>query len=217
MRVVGRADGHRIDVGAREHLAIVRVRLNLRNRRCGAREQPLDARDRPPLGKKATVLLFARAVAGQPGELQLVAPDAQIGWTAENELRLRSILTELLSPDAPKRISGVREAIHVAGTLAGEGETQMFLATGDGSASSINVVRRPGEAAQWGVSFSEVLEGGKPPARETLAWYRLACFLPPALPTGVNLSETGRDKAQADADYALVMGELGPCPRARPR
>lgn len=178
-------------------------------------DMPLDARGKPPLGKKAIVLLFARAVPGQPGELQLVAPDAQIGWTADNELRLRAILSELLSPDAPKRIAGVREAIHVAGALAGEGETQMFLATSDGSASSINVVRRPGEAPVWGVSFSEVLEGGKPAARETLAWYRLACFLPPALPAGVNLSETAEDRVHADADYALVMAELGACPRAR--
>ncbi len=176
---------------------------------------PLDARGKPPRLKKAMVLLFARAAPGRPGELQLVAPDAQIVWDAASEAKLRAILTELLSPGAPAGITGVREAIHVPGTLAGEGETQMFLGTRDGSAASIAVRRQPGAAPSWGVSFSEVLDGGKPPPRETLAWYRLACFLPPALPRGVNLSETDADRAAADADYRLVRSELGACPRLR--
>ena len=161
------------------------------------------------------MLVFAREVPGRPGELQLVAPDAQILWDAGSEAKLRGILSELLTPGAPAGITGVREAIHVPGTLAGEGETQMFLGTRDGSAASIAVRRQPGAPPVWGVSFSEVLDGGRPPARETLAWYRLACFLPPALPRGVNLSETGEDRAAADADYRLVMGDLGACPRLR--
>jgi hypothetical protein len=65
------------------------------------------------------------------------------------------------------------------------------------------------------VSFSEAAEGGKAPPRETLRWYRLACFLPPALPRGTNLSESPGEKAQADADYQLVMRELGACTRLR--
>src|SRR5687767_8922682 len=45
---------------------------------------PLDARGRPPkLHKHSQFILLATAVAGRPGELRLVAPDAQIGWTAE--------------------------------------------------------------------------------------------------------------------------------------
>jgi hypothetical protein len=51
------------------------------------------------------------------------------------------------------------------------------------------------------------------PPRETLRWHRLACFLPPVLPRGANLSESPEEKAQADADYSLVMGALGACPR----
>lgn len=176
---------------------------------------PLDARGKPPAVVKKQVLLFASAVPGRPGELRLVAPDAQLLWDAASEVKLRAILTELLAPDAPARITGVREVINVAGALTGEGETQMFLATRDGSAASISVARRPGAPPVWGVSFSEVLEGGRPPLRETLRWYRLACFLPPALPAGVNLSESPQEKAQADADYRLVMHELGNCPRLR--
>ena len=176
---------------------------------------PLDARGRPPALNKKPVLLFAAPVAGRPGELRLVAPDAQVLWDAASEAQLRSLLTELLAPDAPARITGVREVIHVAGALAGEGETQMFLATRDGTAASIAVTRRAGAAPVWGVSFSEVAEGGSPPPRETLRWYRLACFLPARLPEEVNLSASPGEKAQADADYQLVVEGLGPCPRLR--
>ena len=37
---------------------------------------PLDAKGKPPALKKKSVVLFARTVPGRPGELQLVAPDA---------------------------------------------------------------------------------------------------------------------------------------------
>lgn len=176
---------------------------------------PLDARGKPPKLNKSQVLLFASAVPSRPGELRLVAPDAQVLWDAASELKLRDILAELLAPDAPARVTGVREAIHVAGNLAGEGETQMFLSTRDGTAASISVTRRPGAAPVWGATFSELAEAGAAPPRETLRWYRLACFLPPALPRGVNLSESAEDRAMADADYGLVRAGLGSCPRLR--
>lgn len=176
---------------------------------------PLDAKGKPPAIKKKPVLLFARAVPGRPGELQLATRDSQLLWDAASETRLRGILAELNTPGAPGRISGVREAIHVPGTLAGEGETQIFLSTPDGSAAAITVRRSPGAPPSWGASFSEVTDSGVPPPRETLAWYRLACFLPPALPRGVNLSDSAEDRAQAELDYRLVMAGLGPCPRIR--
>jgi hypothetical protein len=176
---------------------------------------PLDAKGKPPALTKKLLLLFASAVPGRPGELRLVAPDAQVLWDAASEAKLRAILTELLAPDVPPRISGVREAIHVAGSLAGEGETQMFLAAGRDGAASISVLRRPGAAPVWGVTFSEVAEAGSAPPRETLRWYRLACFLPATLPPGVNLSEGAEARAIADADYQLVMRGLWACPRLR--
>ncbi len=175
-----------------------------------------DARGKLPALKKQPVLLFARSVATKPGELQLVAPDAQILWTAETEARLRAIIAELLAPAAPGRISTVREAIFVPGTLAGEGETQMFLATPDGAPASITVTHHPGQAASWGVAFSEVLDASaRAPAPDTLAWYRLACFLPRELPAGANVSESDADRALAVEDYRFVLGQLGPCPRQR--
>jgi len=177
---------------------------------------PLDAKGKPPKLKKQDVLLFARPVAGHPGELQLVAPDAQLAWTEQTEAVLRSILGALVSPDTPGRITGVREIIYVPGTLAGEGETQIFLETADGSPASITVSHQPGMPPAWGASFSELVANvGQPPARETLEWYRLACFLPNSLPRGANLSETPASRSQAVADYRTVLGDLGVCRRDR--
>lgn len=181
---------------------------------------PLDARGKPPAMTKKQVLLFAGmapsgASGGRASELRLVAPDAHVPWDPASEAKLRAILPELLDAGAPPRITGVREAINVAGELADQSETQIFLAARDSGAAAISVARRPGAPPVWGVSFSEAAEGGKAPPRETLRWYRLACFLPPTLPRGTNLSESPGEKAQADADYRLVMGELGPCPRLR--
>lgn len=177
---------------------------------------PPDARGKPPAIKKKAVLLFATSAKGPTGDLQLAAPDAQILWTAETETKLRAVLAALVAPEAPPAVTRVREAIHVPGNLAGEGETQFFLETAKHSAASITVQHRPGAAPIWGASFSEVAAlVGSPPQRDTLAWYRLACFLPNRLPSGVNLSEGAGSRAQAEADYRMVLGELGTCTRTR--
>lgn len=179
-------------------------------------DMPPDARGKPPAIKKQAVLLFAASANGAAGDLRLAAPDAQILWHADTEMRLRTILADLVAPDAPPKVTGVREAIHVPGTLAGEGETQFFLDTDDRSAASITVQHRPGSPPAWGVSFSEVAaQVGNPPARDTLGWYRLACFLPNALPRAANISDTATNRARAEADYRTVLGELGACPRNR--
>ena len=176
---------------------------------------PLDIRGKPPAVKKKDVLVFARAVPGRPGELQLVSRNAQLALSPALDARMRSVLNELRAPGAPPRITGVREAIFVAGNLAGEGETQIFLATANNSAAAMIVNRRPGAAAVWSVSFSEVVDAaGTVPARDTLAWYRLACFLPPELPRAANLSGSRSDKLQAEADYRLAIGRLGECLRS---
>lgn len=177
---------------------------------------PLDARGKPPKLTKTSVLLFARPVPNRPGELQLVTPDAQVMSTPARDAQVRAIIGELLAPKAPTRIRGVREAINVAGDLAGESETQLFLTTTDGSPVAITVTRKPGEQPRWNVSFSEVVDSDtKPPVADTLTWYRLACFLPPRLPQGANLSESEAERTQAEADYQLVLQELGTCRRTR--
>lgn len=175
-----------------------------------------DAKGKAPKLAKQSVLLFANHVNGRPGELQLVAPDAQIAWNAPTEAKVVGILRELFAKDAPRRIKGVHEASFVPGNLAGEGETQVFLETADGEPAALSVLHHPGLPMHWGISFSEVVETeGRPPAKDTLTWYRLACFLPAALPAGVNVSATPEDKQQAEADYKAVIADLGPCGRAR--
>jgi len=177
---------------------------------------PLDAKAKLPKLAKRSVILFARPVADRPGELQLVAPTAQLLWDPALEPRVRAILAELYPPDAPQAISGVREAIHVAGALAGEGESQFFLATAGGGPAAITVSRPAEGGPRWTVSFSELVEtAAPPPARDSLAWYRLACFLPRQLPAGVNLSATPEDRQLASNDYRFVIEQLGPCPRLR--
>lgn len=177
---------------------------------------PLDARGKVANLKKRDVLLFARPVPGRPGELQLISPGAQMLWSEPLDARIRRILQALVSPDAPARVTGVRELLHVPGTLAGQGETQIFLTTQDGSAASLTVRHQPGAPAAWGASFSElVADVSRPPRPETLEWYRLACFLPNTPPPGANVSEGPAARQQAAADYRMVLGELGLCRRSR--
>ena len=175
---------------------------------------PLDSKGKLPKLKKTLALIFARPVAARPGELQLVSTAGQVAWSQPTEDRVRAILTELIAPGAPPRVTGVREVSFVPGNLIGEGETQIFLATEAGDPVSISVVHRPGEPRVWGVAFGEIVDqAALPPQRDTLAWYRLACFLPAGLSTATNLS--GDDDAQRKAaeDYRYVRGQLGPCPR----
>lgn len=177
---------------------------------------PRDAKGKPPKLGKRSVVIFARPVAARPGELQLVAPDAQILWDPMLEDRVKAILAELYAPGAPLRVTGVREAIHVAGALAGEGETQFFLATAAGEPAAITVTRAAGAPPRWTVSFSEVVEtDAPPPQRDSLTWYRLACFLPPLLPAGANVSGSPAERQAAGRDYRFVLDQLGPCARVR--
>ena len=179
-------------------------------------DAPLDAKGHPPPLKKQLVLVFAEPVVGPPGTLQLVAPDSQLPWSPELEARVAHLLAELAAPGAPPRVSGVREAMFVPGNLAGEGETQIFLATEGRTPAAITVVHERGKPTRWSVSFTEVVESsGAAPAADTLAWYRLACSLPDALPAQANVSEAPADRDAAVADYLLVRGQLGVCTRVR--
>lgn len=176
----------------------------------------LDARGRMPKLKKRTMVLFARPVAGRPAELQLVAPDAQVPIEHVGEARLRGLLAELLSADSPPVVTGVRDALHTPGNLAGEGETQIFLETEDGAPASIAVLRRPGQPTQWGLSTGELIDpDAQPPERDTLAWYRLACALPPRLPAAAQIATDPALREAAAHDYALVVRQLGRCERTR--
>lgn len=175
---------------------------------------PLDAKGKVPKLKKREYLLFARSVPGRVGELQLIAPSAQLAYTPALEARLRPILTELYAKDTPPRITGVSDALAVPGTLTGESESQIFLATDNGSPVSISVLRRPGQRPQWGVSWGEIIDSAaRPPAPESLRWFRLACALPAQLPSNANLARDADQRRLATGDYAFVRQALGPCER----
>lgn len=175
---------------------------------------PLDPKGKVPKLKKQEFLLFADAVAGRPGEVRLVAPEAQQPFTPDLEARLRPILTELYGAEVPPRITGISDALAVAGTLTGESETQIFLATETRAPVSITVLRRPGQRPQWGVSWGEIIDSAaRPPAPETLRWYRLACSLPAQLPSNANLARAPEERRLAAGDYAFVISQLGPCAR----
>jgi len=172
---------------------------------------PRNAKGNVPKLKKQQFLLFARP-GTRPGEVQLVSKDAQVAWTAATEQQVRTIVTELVSTGAPPAIKGIREVLHVRGNLQGEGETQVFLATSTGDPVSITVLRRPGLAPRWAVSLTEIVdEAAAPPKRDTLLWYRLACFLPREIPARALVSDTPADNDLARRDYNFVLEQLGPC------
>ena len=175
---------------------------------------PLDARGKPPKLRKKDVLLAGKMVPSRPGELQLATPTSQRLWTQDAEDRLRPVLSQLAAADAPPRITGIRDALSIEGTLAGESETQIFLNTETGDPVSINIVRRPGQAPDWGVSWSDIVDqSASPPQPETLEWYRLACFLPGTISPQVMLARDAESLARTREDYALVLRGLGPCGR----
>jgi hypothetical protein len=175
---------------------------------------PAPSANRIPKLKKARLILLARPIAGKPGTLQLVAKDAQFNWSQDLEARIRGILTEANAESRPPIITGVGHAFHVAGSIPGEGETQIFLKTADNRPVSLSILRRPGEDPRWSVALGEMVDdSAAAPPKDTLLWYRLACALPRSLPAD-SVSDQGADDAtQARADYQLVLKGLGPCDR----
>ena len=184
---------------------------------------PLDARGKPQkLKKKQSVLLFARPVAGatagsnSTGSVRLVAPDAQLPWDAATEAQLRAVLTELVKPGAPPAITGIANGFHVPGTLPGEGETQLFLNTSTGEPVSLTILTAADGSRRWAAAFGEIVDGSAAvPARNTLAWYRLACGLPRQLPLSKLAGTAPEDRRKAASDYGVVLGALGQCTRTR--
>lgn len=180
-------------------------------------DMPRDSAGKSPkLRKKSEFLILAAPVPGRPGELQLVAPDAQLAWSPALADRIRTILREASAADAPPRIIGVGKAFHVPGSLPGESETQLFLLAAGGRPISLSVLRRPGEQPRWAVALGEIVdEAAAPPAPDTLLWYRLACGLPHALPPASFADADAGNVEAIRADYRLVLDRLGPCVRTR--
>jgi hypothetical protein len=178
---------------------------------------PNDERGRAArLPRRGEYLLLAADVAGRPGELRLVAPDAQIPYSAAEADRFRAILRAAAARDAAPRITAVGRAFHVPGAIPGESETQLFLQTADQRPVSLTILRRPGEQPRWAVSLAEFVdETATTPAAGTLLWYRLACSLPRTLPRQSAGEASAGEWAAIQADYRLVIEGLGPCTRNR--
>ncbi len=177
---------------------------------------PFDPRGRTPNLKRQRVIAFGRGVAGRPDQVQLVTPDAQFAWTPALDQRVRDVVRDVLAPDAPPAITGIGNAFHVPGTLPGEGETQIFLQTTTGAPVSLLILRRPGEQRRWALSLGDIIdEAGGAPKPDTLAWYRLTCGLPAALPETSLQSQDADNAAIARDDFAFVRESLGRCDDGR--
>lgn len=178
-------------------------------------DAPLDSRGKLPRLKKAQVILFARPGV-RPGQVQLIARDAQIAATPATLATVKSVLADLVANGAPPRIIGVGDAFHVAGTVAGESETQIFLRTQKGDPVSLSILRRPGEPPRWAVALGEIVdEAARAPAPGGLLWYRMTCSLPQELPARSVRTLSVQEAEAARADYRFVMQSLGPCDRTR--
>ncbi len=174
-----------------------------------------DQRGKLPSLNKQRLFLMADYSA-TPGNIKLARPDALIQWSTGNEALLRAITKEAVQIDAPAQVNNVINAFHTAGTLIGDGETQIFLATANKQPMAITVVSVQGQAKVWSVSTSELIdEISNAPKKPSLLWYRLACGLPSKLADNIFESSDADARNAARADYAFVLKALGPCGRQR--
>lgn len=177
---------------------------------------PKDTKGKVPKLKKQRLFLLGSTVTGRPGEIRLSRPNALIRWSVANDALVRSITKEAVQIDAPQRITGITSAFHSAGTVLGEGETQIFLKTEKDQPLSLSILSRPGQEKRWAVSMAEVIDdSATAPAKFTLLWYRLACGLPRTLSSDLVEAADSDNAARAQADYKFVQDSLGPCGRKR--
>jgi hypothetical protein len=177
---------------------------------------PKDAKGKIPKLKKQRLFLLGSSVAGHPGEIRLSRPNALIQWSAANDILVRAITKEAVQIDAPEKITGITSAFYSAGTVIGEGETQIFLKTAKEQPLSLSVLSRPGEEKRWAVSTAEVIdESATAPTKFTLLWYRLACELPRSIAAEMVEAADSEGAAKVQADYNYILDSIGPCGRKR--
>ena len=197
-------------------MALIRGEGGIADRVRFVLDVPKDAKGKVPKLKKQRWFLFGSPVTGRTGEIRLSRPNALANFSPANDALVRRITQEAVLRGAPQRIIGVASAFHSPGTVLGEGETQIFLKTEKDQPVSLTVLSRPNQQKQWAVSTAEVIDSSATaPERSTLLWYRLACGLPPSLPTDRIETAGDQDAARAQADYKFVIDSLGPCGRKR--
>jgi hypothetical protein len=177
---------------------------------------PKNAKGKIPKLQKQRMYLFGRQVTGRPGEVQLARPNALALYSTTNDALVRAITKEAVQANAPRRITSVSGAFHSAGTVLGEGETQIFLKTDNDQPLSLTILSRPSQQKKWAVSTAEIIDASATaPQRFTLLWYRLACDLPRSLLSDRIEGASNADITRAQADYKFVIESLGPCGRKR--
>ncbi len=171
------------------------------------------ARARKPGLAGRIFLAFARTT-GQINQLQLVNSGALVEWSAANEALARKVIADATAAGATPALIGITSAFHSSGAVLGEGETQIFLQTANGTPISLSIVRRPDEQPQFSASLGEIVDDAAslPPAG-TMLWYRLACGLPEKLPVRALQGVSAADSAAARNDYAAFRQALAPCER----
>lgn len=168
------------------------------------------------LTKRSEHLIFA-APGPRPGELRLIVRDAQIAWTPSAAASVRALLAEAQTPAAPARVTGIGRVFHVPGSLAGESETRIFLATASGRPISLAVRRRPGVGPSWSAALGDFVDEPAQVPPVSLIWYRLACGLPAALPPSALADAEAAEARIAAEDYRFVREAIGACARTRSR
>lgn len=163
--------------------------------------------------RKRSFLIFGK-IGPQVGQFQLASSTALVAWSPANEALVRKAMREMLAHDAPPAITGISSAFHVPGAILGEGETQVFLETADGTPISLSIIRRPDEQPQFSASLGEIVdESASFPPPDTPLWYRLACSLPDALPARALRGLEPADATSAARDYSAFRQALAPCDR----
>jgi hypothetical protein len=168
---------------------------------------PLDSRGKPPKPKGATVLAWL-APPGPDGKTRLVAGAGQQPYDPALEASIRAIATAVRSGDTPI-FTGVSNGFHVDGTISGESETQFFLKTATGNSVTMVMTVRPGLPRRVAIANGDVIDESAAVVRPgTLLQYRLACFLPAALPPAA-----GGNDPVLTRDWRAALASIGPCGR----
>jgi len=172
------------------------------------------AKAKKPGLKGRTLIVFGKS-GSRVDQIQLTSSTALIDWTPANEALVRRVLKEAIAADVPPAITGISSAFHVAGAIQGEGETQIFLETADGTPISLSVIRRPDEQPRFSASLGEIVDDAASlPPVDTMLWYRLACGLPEGLPRRALRDAAAADAQAATRDYSAFRQSLARCNRA---
>jgi len=177
-------------------------------------DAPIDSRGKIPKLKKQRIFAFGFHVANRPDFIRLAHKSSILLYSANKAALVRSITKEVLENDAPQKITGVSSAFHSAGTIIGDGETQIFLDTEFGQPMAISVVSKRRESKRWSVSTSEVIDiNASEPIRNSLLGYRIACNLPKAIkPAVIETNDTIAIRKTIE-DYNFIQAAIGPCQR----